>query len=536
LPLKELFLKDFILVKDARIEFSTGFNVLTGETGAGKSMLISAMLFLGGADVDWEVFSGQRDEAVVEALFTGRGETLRVKRIINPEKRRTRAEINGSYATKSALRERIMPLFEIHGQHENELLLDPETHLSFLDRSLGLSCLRDKVRALFEEKEELENELRKRRKDMERLRQIRMLKEYQLEELRRAELREGEVEELEEAIERLSHVEALKEGINRVLDLLYRDDHSAYNKAHAASRILEDLGRFDRTLRPIIESLRGYGAAIEDSWRELVAYEERLEYDPEELENMRARLSFLRELEKKYGKSVDELLRLREELEEELKTFEEELDTAELEEEIKRVGGMFEEKARLLSRLRREKSPDFSREVENKLGRLGFGKVRFVVDLRETEPGPWGLERALFLFSANPGREPLPINKIASGGELSRLMLALRGMLVNDDFEGVLIFDEIDQGIGGRVAQVVGSELRKLASRHQVVVVTHLPQIAAFGERHFLVRKIAGEQTYTEVKELEGDDRVDEIARMLAGERITESSRLHALSLLEEAG
>ncbi len=536
MPLKELFLKNFILVKDAHIEFSPGFNVLTGETGAGKSMLVNALLFLGGADVDWEVFGRQRGEAVVEALFVRRGETLRVKRIINPEKRRTRAEIDGHHATKSALRERIMPLFEIHGQHENELLLDPSTHLSFFDRATGLSELQREVESLFERKEELGTELRKRKRDIERLKQVRMLREYQLEELRRAELKEGEVEELEEAIERLSHVEALKEGINRVLDLLYRDDDSAYNKAFAAGRILEELGRFDRAIRPIIENLRAYGAAIEDSWRELIAYEERLEYDPEELENMRARLSFLKELEKKYGKSADELLKFKEELEEELESYEEVLDTEELEEEIGKVSREFTEKARLLSRLRKEKAPLFSGDVEERLRRLGFGDVLFAVDLPETEPGPWGLERALFLFSANPGRAPLPINKIASGGELSRLMLALRGMLVNDDFEGVLIFDEIDQGIGGRVAQVVGSELRKLASGHQVVVVTHLPQIAAFGEKHFLVRKITGEQTYTEVRELVGSERIDEIARMLAGERITESSRLHAISLLEEAG
>lgn len=548
MTLLTLRVRNFVLVRDLELEFSPGMNVLTGETGAGKSLLIGALSLVLGDRVDWAVLGEEMAE--VEASFQPtrevrkqlrdmglEDELLVVRRVLDPRQRRSRIYVNGAQVPVSTLRALTRHLVEIHGQHEHQVLLDEETHLDFLDAASGLGPLREEVHRLYHRLEGLKAAIREEEATLRHLAQMKDLYTYQLEELRRAGLREGEEEELENQVRVLQNMERLMEAVSEAALLLYEGEGAAYDRMARVRRLLEEAAGIDQKIALLVKELNEALALVEDLAQRLIAYREGLTFDPDELQMLAERLNLIRTLKSKYRRDVPGLIALMGELEEKLQALQmgdERLQS--LKQEAEEVRKRLEAAVQRLHEARVRAARHFEAQVLENLRKLAFEAAVFRVEIEEGLLTERGKDRVRFLFSANPGEPPRPLSRVASGGELSRIMLALKTVLADVDQIPTLVFDEIDIGIGGRTAEIVGRMLKALARRRQILVITHLPQIAVYGDRHFRVEKrVQRGRTETLVTPLEGEDRVREIARMVAGERITDSSLRHARTLLTEA-
>ncbi len=523
-----LRVENFILVKEAYLEFSDGFNVLTGETGAGKTMLLSALNAVLGSRIDWEVF-GEASSAV-EAIFSSGEETLLVRRELSGRSRRARSFIDGRPVSSSELSGRIGALVALHGQRENQRLLDPDTHLFFLDAIAGLEALRTEFASAWMRKESLRALLERKKRELDALREAEELYRFQLKELEDAGLKEGEEEELAERARFLAAGARLAEAISLALDAVYEGEGSAQS---AVATALSGLSAFSEIsgVREAIDVISSAKDSLAEARRLLVALRNRAQFDPDELESVNQRLFRISRLKEKFRTDLPGLMRLMDELRERLSRLEAgdtdiasiERELADAEREVNRIGAELSEK-------RRQAAIGLSERMEEELSEMAMGSANFRAEVWRHEPSETGFDRCEFLLSANPGQPLLPLVKVASGGELSRVMLALETALAEAEDTPVLVFDEVDQGIGGGVAEVIGKKLRALSSRHQVLTVTHLPQIAARAERHFLVEK---KRSSVSIRQLSQDERVQEIARMSAGERITDEALALARRLLE---
>ncbi len=547
----ELTVKNFILVESIELQFAEGLNIITGETGAGKSLLVGAINLLTGGKVDWDVVSGTekseiigvfeittRAREILEDMGIESDEEIIIRRVLNPNQRKSRSYVNMTPVTQQFLRALTSALVDIHGQHEHQSLFDVSTHLHYLDKFAGNEELRERLKKAYHELMELKRRYQAELKEVEETEKVRDFLEFQLKELEDAELRLGEEEELEERIKVLSNLETLRSGISEAMKFLYEDDDSAYSKLTHATGILQDLSRVDQEFKKDVESLEEILIRVEDIWRRLLDYFKKLESEPEELDRLMARLSKINRLKEKYKTDIKGLLKI-------LDETKKKLSKVEIRDEfLKKLKSKLNEKEREvkkialeLSKSRKNAAGKFEKLVMEELTALGMSRAVFVVDFKEKEIDETGMDEVEFLITTNPGESPRPIRKIASGGELSRVMLALKTVLSDIDDIPTLIFDEIDVGIGGRIAEVVGKKLKAISTKRQVIAITHLPQIAVYGDRHFVVEKESiGDKTVTNVREVKGDERVREIARMLAGETITESSINHALELLKSAG
>ena len=569
--LVDLFVRDFALVEEVEVEFGPGFNVLTGETGAGKSLLVGAITFVLGARAGTEVIRKGAKEAIVEATFDARGAPLAVRAAeeagFEPEdgllvfsrelstSGRSRFRINGRTATLSAVRSIARFLIDVHGQHEHQSLLDVLRHLDFLD-SLGgeeLARLRGEVERLYREWRGLVEE-RERIVATERERAQRLdLLEFQRREIDAARLTVGEDEELLKEREILANAEKLHEAAATAYRLAYENEEgeeAAADLLGEAAEALEEALRIDGRLKGPWEALSQALSLIEEAARELRDYIDSLDFDPRRLEEVEARLDLIERLKKKYGDTIEAILAYRRSIEreiEELSTAEERLE--EVEARLREVEAELARKAKRLSEERRKLAKDLSRRMKKELSELAMPHAKFEVDIR-VEPseegiefegrkvaiGPRGVDRVEFLFSANPGEPAGPLSKIASGGEMSRVMLALKSVHAWEAQVPTLIFDEIDIGIGGRTALAVAEKLRKVADRTQVLCVTHLPQIASVADHHFVVEKVEERgRAKVRVGRLSEEERAREIARMLGGEELTPVTLRHAEELLARA-
>ncbi len=549
--LVELRIRDFAVIRDLTLEMGAGLNALTGETGAGKSILIGALSLLLGERASSDSVRTGAERAVVEAVFDLADEPellarltelgfpleqdfLLLRREVQSEGR-NRAWINGSPATAGAVGELGRSLVDLHGQHEHQTLLRPEEQREILDAFAGASETVDRVRQAHGELEELRKRLEEgeaRRRELEARADF---LRFQLTEIRDARPVAGEDDELEAELRRLDHAEELARDAGQVERLLYTDEGSASERLAGARDLLRGLARLDGSLEQALEDADSLFHQVTELGRTMGRYAAGVDMDPGRAEEVRRRVDLLFRLKRKYGPELDDVIAMRERLEGELG----ELDASgfereTLEREIGRVEGELREAAAELGRLRSGAGERLAAEVEALLPELGMEGAVFRVELipRE-EPGPNGSEGVRFVASLNPGFEPRPLARIASGGELSRVMLALKAILARLDRVSTLVFDEIDAGIGGRVANAVSSKLREVAEHHQVLVITHLPQLASRGHRHLRVAKEArdGEVT-TFVTTLEGEARVEEVARMLGGDPESEASREHARELL----
>jgi DNA repair protein RecN (Recombination protein N) len=562
--LRELHVHNFALLADVRVEFGPGFNVLTGETGAGKSILVDALSVALGQRASGDVVRAGADEARVTGLFDLSGlpemaawldsvgvEVEGGQLVLTREVGgRGRAYVNGVSAAVSTLRQIGEALVEIHGQHEGQRLLEPSSHLDLLDAFGGepvLRCRRS-VGELVRRWSDLRAALRALETgERERAQRLDLLR-FQVAEIDAARLRPGELEELRAARTRLANAERLREALERAYEVLYGSDGAAADALGRAVASLEQAAAWDSELGELAATVEELREGAAEAAREARQTLERVEADPAQLEEVQARLASLQSLMRKYGDSVEEILAYRERAAVEIETLtgvdsrREEI-AAEIIAQESRLG----EEASRLSRLRRDTAMRMEKATLAHLRELAMPAVRFEVafERREDPQGAAvdgavvavnerGVDRVEFLLSANPGEPPRPLRRVASGGELSRVLLAIRSALAGTDPPPVMVFDEIDAGVGGRTGHVIGEKLGALAARSQVLCVTHLPQIAAVAGHHYAIRKAAsGGRTRTVVERLEGEARVEEVARMLAGARLTDTARRHAREMLK---
>ena len=552
--LTELRIRNFAIIESLTLPLARGFNVLSGETGAGKSIIVGALGLLLGERASADLIRSGADRATVEGVFdvSDRPEiaTLLDERGIDAEeplvvlKReiaaagRTRAWVNGTTVSATVLAEIGRLLVNLHGQHEAQTLLDADAQCRILDAFAGATGhaagVRESFAALAASRRDIAD-LRRRRGDAEKradyLRHV-------VAEIDGARLVDGEDARLEDEARRLENAEELRELATGIATAIEGDEDSLLLRMAGAHRLLTSIQRIDPSLAPLQEMYDTAFYSLEALARELGEYESSVDLDPSRLDEVRRRRDLLFRLTKKYGSTLAEVIEQGRTARAELDLVDSgDLDLRLLEDGERTALAALAERSRALSSLRTEAAERLGRAVDAVLPDLGMNDGRFhpaLIPLREI--GPDGAETVEFRVSLNVGHEERPLARVASGGELSRVMLALKTILARLDRVGTLIFDEVDAGIGGRVGLQVGETMRRVASYHQVFAITHLPQIAARGHHHILVSKGArGGVTTADVVVLEDDARVAEIARMLGGDPESDVSRAHARELLENA-
>ncbi|HEY8498735.1 MAG TPA: DNA repair protein RecN [Limnochordales bacterium] len=557
--LKELFVENFALLDRARVPFGPGFNVLTGETGAGKSLVLDALGAAVGQRVSPELVRGGAQAARVEASFEVEPGSPLARRLealgFAPDdglvvlareiaaQGRSRCRINGRLVTTAELAQVGGLLVDIHTQHESQRLMQPAIQLELLDAFAGPEAvaLAREVAERWEQAQRLAAELESLRTDERRRLQELDLLRFQVEEITAADLKPDEEVALSEEHARLSHAARLQELLGAALDRLGgtgASDASALSLVAAAGRSLEEAASLAPEAAALARQLAGLMEELADLGRSVRRYLERCEPDPQRLAEVEARLAVLDRLKRKYGPTVEAVLAYRDQARERLRSLEGAAERlAQVEQELATARAEYDRAARRLGALRREAARRLARAVEAELQQLAMPRARFAVEVEAAEPGPAGTERVVFQFSANPGEPLRPLARVASGGELSRTMLACRTVLAEADPVPVLVFDEPDAGLGGRAAQAVAERLARIGRSRQVLVVTHLPQVASMADFHLSVRKQETERTTRiEVHVLSHQERIGELARMLGGAQVTESAERHASELLRLAG
>jgi DNA repair protein RecN (Recombination protein N) len=555
--LLEIRVRNFAVIDAVTVAFQSGLNVLTGETGAGKSMLLDAILLIRGARAQTDVIRTDTETATVEAVFevAARGPVAAVldeaglgldqgQLVVRRELARSgrhRAFVNDAAVTVSLLERLGDYLVEIHGQHEHQRLLEPARQLDLLDRFAETEELRDRVGDLFAKHRAAGAELERARAAERDRAQREDLLRLQVSELDAARLRTGEEEELRVERRRLQHAERLSAGLAEAAGLLNDDDSSAMSRLHRTARLLRDLARLDPAFAAPADSVDGAGALVEDALAAVRALRDSITMAPGRLEAIDERLDALTRLKRKYGDTEAAMLAFCDEAARELERLgrHEEI-LAEQERRLGELGAELSGAAQELAKRRHDAAERFAGEAARELRQLGMERARFEIAVTRAplvEIGPRGLDRVEFRLSTNPGEDLRPLSRIASGGELSRTMLALKAILARAERVPTMVFDEVDSGIGGRVAAVVAQKLAAAAEGRQVLCVTHLAPIAARAAHHVRVAKsVRGGRTRVSAESVTGEARVEEIARMVAGDRVTETARGHARELLGRPG
>ncbi len=529
-----LELKDFAIVDELRLELAPGLNVLTGETGAGKSILIGALGLLIGGRADSSLVRTGAQSALIQGLFEDAPLESSARRL--QRSGRSSARVDGELVTVGELSAAGASLIAIHGQHASQTLLDSAAQRSLLDQGLPPRALhvlgdyRDTYGRFTEVSKALETLKTALRERAQRLDML----QFQLEEIGAAKLQVGEEAALRERLDSLRHAERIVQGASSAVQGLSEGEANAVDLTALALRDLQGAGRYHKTLADLSGELSDALASIEAISAEVSSFLSDFELDAGQLEASERRLAQIEGLKLKYGDSVAAVLEYYETASEELSRLERaESDQSDLEAERSRLEKTLHAQADELSRARSRAAKTLSETVTRELRPLGMANAQFLVGLeRRGELTQHGQDKVTFLFSANLGEPPAPLSAVASGGELSRLMLSLNVVTGTD--AATLIFDEVDAGLGGQTARSVGALLKRLAARHQILVVTHLPQVAAFADAQFHVRKVEqGGRTTTRISRLEPREREAELARMLSG-ATTETALAHAKELLQE--
>ncbi len=556
--LTELRIRNFALIDQLSIECGSGFHILTGETGAGKSIIIDAIALLVGGRASLDQVRADADEAAVEGVFAvprghpllprlresgilGDHDTDVVVRRVVSRSGRNRVAVNGQLGTVQMLQSLAGSLVDIHGQHDQQSLLSVHAQLEILDTFGRLDELRQDYERAYERWQGRRTEWEGVRRLTEQQRQQEDLLRFQHQELTEAAIQIDEEQKLAADRQRLIHAHRLGELGQAVYDLLYGEDGAAVARLTAARERLNELGGIDESLRPWEEICERAAVELRDLARDVQDYTQRLEQDGAGLEAVEQRLDLLQCLKRKYGGSVEALLQRQQTLGEQLDGLDQS-DTRlqALQAAVERDVAALAKVADKLTKERTKAAKKLETRVGEELAALKMGQTRFQVTLgpcEGNEPyGPTGPDRVEFLFSANPGEPPMPLAKVASGGELSRAMLAIKSVLAEADHVPVLIFDEVDAGVGGAVAAVMGRRLKSLARYHQVFCITHLPQIASQADVHLLVRKqVVKGRTVTGIHRLDAAGHEAEVARMLGGTEITKAVRETAAEMIEAA-
>jgi DNA repair protein RecN (Recombination protein N) len=552
--LLELLVENYAVIERVRVRFHEGLNILTGETGSGKSMVVDALTLLFGGRASAEMVRSDAERARISGIFelpdngaaramldeagieSEQGELLIEREILSSGK--SRAFVGSRPVTLGILRDLAPHLGDIHGQHDQQLLFSAEAQRDMLDAFGGIDT--SAAAAAFGRWKSCSAELLDLdRSEQERLR-LADLWAFQAREIEQASLKPGEDVELANELRVLKNVARLQESANAAYSALYDSADSACAQLKLAARKLEELVRIDEHAAEMIESLKPAIIAADETSYILRDYLGKLEADPARLDEIESRLAAIDKLKRKYGGSLEEILSFLEKVRGQLSSAEDAgARRARLEKERNRLAEEYTAEARKLTEARRKAGEELSRNVETELGSLAMAKTRFHVALEAAAWSERGADAVEFLISPNVGEEPKPLNRIASGGELSRVALALKTCITAPARRGsgparTLVFDEVDAGIGGGAAEAVGRRLKRLAASNQVLCVTHLPQIAGFADRHYFVEKHEERgRTVSSIQELEGAARAREIGRMISGERVTPEALKHAEQLLK---
>ncbi|MHB8620622.1 MAG: DNA repair protein RecN [Chloroflexota bacterium] len=548
--LLELSIRDFAIVDSLRLSLDQGLNALTGETGAGKSILIDALGVVLGERANPAMIRAGAARAIIDATFTrpaslpaeiedldvGEDDVLILSREIHAGGRGV-ARLNGRSVPLSLLQRVGRLLVDIHGQSDHQALTRPATHLHFLDRYAGLDQDRLAVAAAVQRLRQARQELAALRQTERDVARQQDLLRFQVDEIDRAELAPDQDTDLARVRNTLASVERRRDLAAAALASL-GEEGGAADGASTAAKQLAELARLDAALAGEADKLEAAGLALRETARELARYVDGIEADPEELRRADDRLELIRGLKRKYGATIPDVLAFAQQARRDLA----ELEAAD--QRIERLAGderaLLAEACRLAGRLsqaRQEAAPGLAEAVEAELADLNMAQARFEVSIRclpaEGGPGLAGLDEVEFLLAANPGEPARPLVQVASGGEASRLMLALKSVFSEADETPVLVFDEIEAGVGARGGHIIGEKLLALAARHQVLCITHLAPVAALAREHFRVRKVPLEgRTTTAIDTLHGEERVQELAEMLAGQPVSPAALASARSLL----
>jgi DNA repair protein RecN (Recombination protein N) len=566
--LQEITVKNLALIEEIHLDFNPSFNVLTGETGAGKSIIIDALGLALGGRYSAEMIRSGAETALVDAAFlignrpelqdyltgigiqVGSDNMLIIQREISSSGK-NRCRVNGQLVTVLSLTKIGEFLIDIHGQHEHQSLLFPEKQLEMLDQYAGSACvrLRGEVGQVFKEWQALNNEYHNlQQNESDLVRKVELL-QFQINEISEASLVIGEDEDLLKEREILAASERLYEAANQSYQALYdgSNGNAAVELLGTAERTLAQVAMVDPRLESILETLREAACQAEEVSRELRSYQEQVQFDPARLAEIDTRLDELTGLKRKYGSNIGEILLFAERSQLELSGItNREERSVELEGELAKVKSQLSELVESLSQQRQMASEKLEEAIMTQLNDLNMAQTRFKINLSQTEKasgidfrgktveaGVSGVDEIEYLVAPNPGEGLKPMVKIASGGELSRIMLALKSILADLDAVPTMVFDEIDVGIGGRTAQAVAEKILLIGQSRQVLCVTHLPQIASLARRHFYIEKhVTQNRTEVSVRELSMNERVEELARMLGGAQVTDTTRQHAREML----
>lgn len=541
--LRFLSIERLAVIDEVEVEFAPGLNVLTGETGAGKSIVVGAVeLLLGGRASADLVRTGAETARVQAVIETASGQEILIRRELSPSGR-SRAFVDGSLVTAAELRDLAGPLIDLHGQHEHQALLSPAVHLDLLDRHGGLEARRAAVAEAFARFEDVRRALEGcRLDDRERAARAELLA-FQLGEIDKVMPKAGEDDDLHAEHRVLANTDRVLRTASDAYLLLYEGDTSILGALSRFWRHLEDLSALDPRVAGQLEARDQIRLQLTETAEFLRRYVTTLEASPERLQQVEERLAQVERLKRRYGPTLVEVLARQASLKTELDLLGTSAErAAELQQMLASAREVYLSGARELSRLRRRAAADLSSAVERGLAELAMERARFEVRFDDGEPpesrwSPAGIDVGEFYLSANPGEALRPLARIASGGELSRITLALKTVTTTDLPGKTLVFDEVDAGIGGRVADVVGARLKQLGEGCQVLCITHLPQVAAHAHVQFRVSKrVSTNRTETAVERLSGEARVEELARMIGGAQVTDRVLAGAREMLASRG
>jgi DNA repair protein RecN (Recombination protein N) len=563
--LVQLTIFNLAIINHLEVSFRSGLNILSGETGAGKSIIINAVNLILGGRASADLIRSGSEEARVEALFALPVDTsirhlfeeldlpfqkeVLIKRVISREGR-NRITVNQSLCNLTSLSRIGQHLISISGQHEHQLLLRPENHLYLLDEFGDLTGSRLDLNVQFARSVALKNEIRDLEREIRDGESQQELARFQMEEIEKAEIKPEEDLFLEEERKRLRNRELLTEIVSETYQVLFERDHAVLSELGACVRRLEKGANLDKRIKSVQESLSGIKVELEEIVFSLREMQESPVEDPHRLDWVEERIHLLNKLKKKYGPTLEEVVTFGERVSKGVGDLDRKRGalaekTRSLQEQERNIVAL----ATHLSERRKKAAKGLEKAAVGELALLAMGGTRFQVKFNNEAGGSPeayedclnnlkadGFDRIEFMLSTNVGEELKPLSKVASGGELSRIMLALKTILARKGSVETVIFDEVDSGIGGATAELVGEKLRSLAAYHQILCITHLPQIAGKGETHFLVRKVVAEKrTTTTISQLDEEERVTEIARLLGGKTVSESALAHAREILEKS-
>jgi DNA repair protein RecN (Recombination protein N) len=564
--IRSLYIKDFALIDELDVQFENGLNILTGQTGAGKSIIIGALNMILGERADTDVIRQGADKAISEATIEiGRDEFLAElleenaveyseELILRREIRQkgSRAFINDTPVNIAVLKKVGDQLVDLHGQHDHQMLLKDEHHMDVIDRFDTVQPTLKAYRVEYDKMKALQKELRDLKRRERELKEKTELYQFQVQELEAAELDAYEEEELESEMNLLDNAEDLDQKASAISEIGNGDDVSLMELLNTIKLHLEDMARIEPEFETYLQEVNTARISIQEAINFAERYRNGIEFNPQRLETLRKRQSELNRLQKKYMRSIPELINYYNEIKQELNVAENfDLEIEKIEKRIREQAENLKEKAVTLHNKRLETGQQLSFDIVDALKNLGIENGQFKVDVQwlKSDSG-WieidgelvectanGCDDVKFYISTNKGEEPKPLAKIASGGEISRVMLSLKSILAKEHHLPVMIFDEIDTGISGNISEKVGREMRKLSAHCQIVAITHQPQIASQAHKHYRVQKVEeSDRTITKIVPLSDEEHIHEVASLMSGEQITDSALTSAKELIERRG